>query len=70
MTLSMLGQCKVCGGECESWAKVCDDCVAKAHDELLRAAPDRSRCRYCGAYKSASGHSEFVCSQRAERGEL
>lgn len=42
------GKCKKCGGQCESWARVCDDCADAQYIDYLLAEPDRTRCKNCG----------------------
>lgn len=60
----------VCCAAPIDWGRLCDVCVEAEKLRRLAAPPDVRRCRHCGAFKSAPGHSEYVCSKRAERGEL
>ena len=58
-------KCKHCGGPTD-WG-LCDSCLDREKARILYAPPDTRRCRFCGAWKNAPGHSEFICERQSER---
>jgi len=62
------GTCRACGTQVE-WGVLCDACVDADKVRRLGAPPDHRRCRHCGAWNHAPGHSEFTCKKRVERAE-
>lgn len=58
--------CRQCAAPIE-WGALCDDCADREKAARLVAAPDEDRCRYCGTFKNAPGHSEYFCLQHHRR---
>lgn len=57
--------CKQCQVKIE-WGKLCDDCADRERDRAKSSTPDHRRCVVCGTFKTAPGHSEFLCLKREQ----